>query len=670
MESVPQSLDLCKICLNECDSYENPAICCEGKCQQKVHVRCLSRGALPSNLIGDVFYDLYCTTCSNSKDEFVIRQKLPWLTAVILTLYNLREKSSGISRRGYFHWKSDISMFINNNWNQLFTKSVKRKKNWIGTISGTLSHYSGLFFKSGTSELGDQGWWKLIDNDPPEVLVNKYYKVLKIKKEHQAKLKSKNIENFTVNSNISSDICDINGVEDVKIEEDNTAVNLEETEADSNNEISTSIPTCEEFEDILDLDIDIPNIEDFPSFNLSESAIVEELPFESSNQLPQEFVSDCLDNVLDTIEESDEDVDVSETNIEDCQESELLKIKCDTEQLNEQKECNESNKNTELPPPTPSLFNQTVRRPWPWDESIKLDPDKVRPLMSEREEEFLLQKIEQYKHLLDTAPPTVRRLYRKLANRKLKRQYGLPLLNIDTFGKETKKDIPKMKKKCNTVLDRFISEDMSIFFEQRLQGHCEPTSVHSPYTNRLLKPYIRRDVTSCPLWLTIMNELLAKVNSKRPGWKPRRNAPIDYSYIRPQHVPAINSLCHQFFWPGIDLTECLQYPDFTCVVLYKKVVVGFAIMVPDVGYNEAYISFLLVRPEWRRAGIGRFILYHLVQTCMGKDITLHVSATNTALILYQKFGFKQEEFVQDFYEKYIPPSSKESKHALFLRLSR
>lgn len=93
-------------------------------------------------------------------------------------------------------------------------------------------------------------------------------------------------------------------------------------------------------------------------------------------------------------------------------------------------------------------------------------------------------------------------------------------------------------------------------------------------------------------------------------------------------------------------------------------------MVPDVGFNEAYISFFLVRPEWRKAGIGTFMLYHLIQTCMGKDITLHVSATNPALILYQKFGFKQEELIQDFYDKYILPSSKESKHALFLRLCR
>jgi len=49
----------------------------------------------------------------------------------------------------------------------------KKKKNWIGTISGTLSHYSGIFFKSGTSELGESGWWRLLDNDPPEILISK-----------------------------------------------------------------------------------------------------------------------------------------------------------------------------------------------------------------------------------------------------------------------------------------------------------------------------------------------------------------------------------------------------------------------------------------------------------------------------------------------------------------
>lgn len=64
------------------------------------------------------------------------------------------------------------------------------------------------------------------------------------------------------------------------------------------------------------------------------------------------------------------------------------------------------------------------------------------------------------------------------------------------------------------------------------------------------------------------------------------------------------------------------------------------------------------------------IIISSLQTCMGKDITLHVSATNSAICLYQKFGFKIEEVVLDFYDKYLPPDSPYSHHAFFLRLTR
>ena len=55
---------------------------------------------------------------------------------------------------------------------------------------------------------------------------------------------------------------------------------------------------------------------------------------------------------------------------------------------------------------------------------------------------------------------------------------------------------------------------------------------------------------------------------------------------------------------------------------------------------------------------------------MGKDVTLHVSATNPAMNLYHKFGFKVQEFVVDFYDKYLPPDSIQCKHAFFMRLRR
>ena len=35
-------------------------------------------------------------------------------------------------------------------------------------------------------------------------------------------------------------------------------------------------------------------------------------------------------------------------------------------------------------------------------------------------------------------------------------------------------------------------------------------------------------------------------------WQPEPRAPIDYCYVRPQHIPSVNALCGEFFWPGID----------------------------------------------------------------------------------------------------------------------
>ncbi|KAI4787199.1 hypothetical protein KUCAC02_036623, partial [Chaenocephalus aceratus] len=178
------------------------------------------------------------------------------------------------------------------------------------------------------------------------------------------------------------------------------------------------------------------------------------------------------------------------------------------------------------------------------------------------------------------------------------------------------------------------------------------------------------DYESRPVKLRLLEEIRAYPHRKNPNWVPEPNAPIDYCYVRPNHIPSVNAMCNESYWPGVDLSECLQYPDFSVVVLYKKVVIAFGFMVPDVKYNEAYISFLLVHPEWRRAGIATFMIYHLIQTCMGKDVTLHVSASNAAMLLYQKFGFKAEEYILDFYDKYYPADSIECRHAFFLRLRR
>uniref|UniRef100_A0A3Q2XXX9 Lysine acetyltransferase 14 n=1 Tax=Hippocampus comes TaxID=109280 RepID=A0A3Q2XXX9_HIPCM len=286
--------------------------------------------------------------------------------------------------------------------------------------------------------------------------------------------------------------------------------------------------------------------------------------------------------------------------------------------------------------------------------------------------------------------PQARRLRRKLLVRQAKRQQGLPLLDIDralslaggVYGAREAAaggGRPGAGRDLR-VLDRFQAKASTrrgspsprLSFGCRLTGAdgASEQSVKSPYTSRFLKTYIRRDYESRPPKMRLLAEIRAHAHRREPGWTPEADAPLDYCYVRPNHIPSVNAMCRHGFWPGVDLSECLQYPDFSVVALYKKVVVGFGFMVPDVKYNEAYVSFLLVHPEWRRAGIGTFMIYHLIQTCMGKDVTLHVSASNPAMLLYQKFGFQAEEYILDFYDKYYALDSAECRHAFFLRLRR
>jgi len=49
--------------------------------------------------------------------------------------------------------------------------SRKKKRSWMGTVSGTLSHYSPTYFRSGSEELRESGWWKLALNMAPELLM-------------------------------------------------------------------------------------------------------------------------------------------------------------------------------------------------------------------------------------------------------------------------------------------------------------------------------------------------------------------------------------------------------------------------------------------------------------------------------------------------------------------
>ncbi|XP_071118125.1 cysteine-rich protein 2-binding protein-like isoform X1 [Haliotis cracherodii] len=346
-----------------------------------------------------------------------------------------------------------------------------------------------------------------------------------------------------------------------------------------------------------------------------------------------------------------------------------------------------------------SSFHKKRRLDGGEDEKPEEPPPPIYAPMSLYDEIQLLKKLNMVAERM-TLEPQLNRFRRKLIVRQLKRERGMPVFDLDLEMKKiTQQDFRQLQDmddgfgprsqmrssmkprgadlrildrfQCNPMRSKASSQHFSSFMN-RLVGVDDDQlqCITSPYTTRVLKPFIRRDHETKPLKMRLLEEIVAYPHSDDSSWQPPPSPPIDYCYVRPQHIPSVNTLCREFFWPGIDLSECLQYPDFSCVVLYRKVIIGFAFMVPDVKYNEAYISFIFVHPEWRGAGIASFMLYHLIQTCMGKDVTLHVSATNTAMMLYQKFGFKTEEFILDFYDKYYPIDTRECKHAFFLRLRR
>ncbi|KAH7924165.1 hypothetical protein BV22DRAFT_1013864, partial [Leucogyrophana mollusca] len=145
--------------------------------------------------------------------------------------------------------------------------------------------------------------------------------------------------------------------------------------------------------------------------------------------------------------------------------------------------------------------------------------------------------------------------------------------------------------------------------------------------------------------------------------------PISYVSLQPRHLRQVHELLGRVFWDGVDVSDCLEYSPERCTVVatYGHLVVGAAFLSSP---QETYITYLAVRAGWDNSQIATTMLYHLITLNPNKDITLHVSANNPAMLLYNRFGFKAEEFVAGFYEDYMDAQSRASKNAFRLRLRR
>ncbi|KAH7910295.1 hypothetical protein BJ138DRAFT_1065488 [Hygrophoropsis aurantiaca] len=172
-------------------------------------------------------------------------------------------------------------------------------------------------------------------------------------------------------------------------------------------------------------------------------------------------------------------------------------------------------------------------------------------------------------------------------------------------------------------------------------------------------------------WMDLMTDIQDHYYFAHPmeDEPEERRAPITYASLQPCHLRQVHELLGKVFWEGINVSDSLQSSPERCTVIatYRRLVVGAAFLSSP---QETYITYLAVRPGWDNSQIATTMLYHLLMLHPNKDVTLHVSANNPAMLLYNRFGFKAEEFVAGFYEDYMDSQSRGSKNAFRLRLRR
>lgn len=315
-------------------------------------------------------------------------------------------------------------------------------------------------------------------------------------------------------------------------------------------EINSVIPSFTTTNDIdlFDGFFDKPKIElPFDENDFSEPKIVQITNYQDLDQNP--LANDQLQSNIK--QEIPSDIDMQDDDIEEEAEEEEIPYE-------DKYVCKKSLFKRSAPP-----------EKYPWeidfgdqnnDDDDDFVGDKSIELMGEYEENEIYKRLKSIFEASESKsidiPPWIRRHYRKLSVRKMQRGLGLPIFNIDKFNKK----LFEVSNASSTpaLLDRFhhliaASGNFSSgtktneTFMARLAGTCQYDLFISPHTERVLHPFIYRNDTCMPAWVKMMCELQYEVNGEMPS-----RASIDYCYLRPQHIAAVNGLLQRMFWPGID----------------------------------------------------------------------------------------------------------------------
>jgi hypothetical protein len=138
---------------------------CSVKYEQK-DIRMLDGWKTPILYVDD-FYEYICPSCNGGK-ESMKRLSLSWIDVVTITLFNLQVVETPqhvIAGVRYYHWKSKICTFIENNWNLFWKK--KMSSTWRNSVASCLStgtRFISLSKNSAGSDEGLVGLWGLDQN--------------------------------------------------------------------------------------------------------------------------------------------------------------------------------------------------------------------------------------------------------------------------------------------------------------------------------------------------------------------------------------------------------------------------------------------------------------------------------------------------------------------------
>ncbi|KAG1656273.1 Cysteine-rich protein 2-binding protein [Nymphon striatum] len=646
-----------------------------------IYVGCLD-SPRPSDLTGDIFFNLTCRSCNNG-EEVIERIKLKWVHVIAISLYNLQLHHHG--KCGYFQWREHICDFIVKHWKTFYGSNRHKYNNMNGTIAGCLSHNCPEFFESGTSVLKESGWWKLSKPRLSDLFTpEKICEIKKIIKKPYTKRDSLPLQNICSNRTRKRTQNSFEAAMQLKEKKASTKeakdIRKEQfhvSEAQALIVSPAKVPCVRDSEVKSDFDSKLSGKKGSQRQNLLPSDrnekpgslfpvnVGEEDLFEHFNGdvgcLDADAVNSKSENFL--LDFSDVFHGLSSVSPE-CDGTITLKNEIKSENISDSEtkdiDDNEDNKSSVTSSSSSSNTDSSETKPHSkYQELLEKGKENIRKFhkLVPYEEQQLLDKLNCNVKALEKCPQA-RMLQRKLILRQIKRERNMKVFELD----EAVRTIQAISN---------VSDATNLRFQNILVKTKECLDpIISPFTSRILKPYIWRNYESCPLKLQLNQEIRDYYNKRNNIQTFQENSPIDFCYVRPEHIPIINHLCSEFFWPGINMSDFLGYPDFSVVAMYRKLIIGFGFMIADAKVNEAYITYLFTHPDWRRAKIGTFMLYHLIQTCMGKDITLHVSSSNPAMVLYQDFGFKSEEFIKDFYDKFFPFDSKKCRHAVFMRLKR